>query len=85
MLNIEYQSTCILIMSSCDEFVFIVLDENKPKIKKWNTWWEALTNKDVEEIFKEILDDENYDIEYEIEEYRNSRLYNDLKCNDEEE
>ena len=85
MLNIEYQSTCILIMSSCDEFVFIVLDENKPKINKWNTWWEALTNKDVEEIFKEILDDENYDIEYEIEEYRNSRLYNDLKCNDEEE
>ena len=82
-LVIEYQSTCILIMSDCatEEFTFIALDEDNPKIKKWSTWWKVLTNEDVENIIKELLEGDYYDVEYEIHLYRKSSLYSLLLMN----
>ena len=89
--NIEYTSTCIVMLNDCgnDRFFIINIDDyatglHNVKMVAINTMWDGLTNNDVEEAIKTVLHNGGYDIEYELELYRESRLYNDLKCNDEE-
>jgi hypothetical protein len=53
------------------------------KMKIINTMWDGLTNDDVEQAIEEVLHNSGYDIEWEIEEYRNSDLYRQLKENEE--
>ena len=48
-----------------------------------DTYTDGLTNNDVEDAIKQVLHNGGYDIEHEIEEYRKSRLYEDLMGNEE--
>ena len=80
MYSIEYQSDYILIISnSNDEIYIICLDELKPKIVKINTYFTGLDNSQIEEAIKQVLHNGGYNIEYEIEAYRKSKLYQSIK------
>ena len=90
-MNIVYRSSCLLIIEDygLDRFYIINLDDYgigllQNKIKVINTFTCGLTNADIEESIEEVLHNGGYDIEEEIEIYRNSELYNMLVCNDEE-
>ena len=95
-LCIEYSSDIITILSdSVSEYFYFILLENSryyrnvekgyfPQLKI-DTFNDGLTNNDVENVIKELLKDSEHDIDYEIENYRESQLYNLLKCNDENE
>lgn len=75
MFEIEYQSNCILIVSSTNDEIYIIcLDEVNPKIVKINTFYLGLDNNQIEEGIKQVLNNSDYDIEFELEEYRQSRL-----------
>lgn len=80
MFEIEYQSECILIVSKDDEEIKVIsLDESNPKIVKINVWLVGLDNDTIEETIKQVLNNGGYDIDYEIELYRNSELYQNIK------
>ena len=76
MFEIEYQSDYILIINKDDEYIYIIcLDEVNPKIEKINTYYLGIDNDMIEEAIEKVLWNSGYDIEYEIEEYRHSNLY----------
>ena len=79
--NIEYNSNDILIISnnSNEEFWVICLDDFKPEIVKINTWLLGLSNSDIERAIETVLHNGGYDIEYELELYRDSDLYRNIK------
>ena len=79
--NIDYNSNDVLIISnnSGEEFWVICLDGLNPKIVKINAWLVGLDNDTIEEAIKQVLDNGVYDIDYEIELYRNSELYQNIK------
>ena len=80
MYSIEYQSDYILIISSYnDEFKIIGLDDVNPKIISIDTYFMGLDNNQIEEAIKKVLYNNCYDIEYELEQYRTSKLYHDIK------
>lgn len=84
-MGIEYNSNYILIVSKnwSEEILVIGLDNENPKIKTFYTWFNPPYNEDIENAIKEVLDNVEYDIEYEIEEYRKSKFYQMLKENEE--
>ena len=79
--NIEYNSNDILIISSNgnEEFLVICLDAINPKIVKINTWLTGLSNSDIEQAIETVLHNGGYDIEYELELYRDSDLFRNIK------
>lgn len=79
--NIEYNSNCILIVSNCsnEEFWVICLDSYNPKIVKINTWLTGLSNSDIERAIETVLHNGGYDIDYELELYRDSDLFRSIK------
>lgn len=82
MYILEYQSEseCILILSKDDEEIKVIsLDELNPKIVKINTYITGLDNEEIEEAIKQVLDNNLYDIDYEIELYRHSELYQSIE------
>lgn len=81
MFEIEYQSDYILIVSNrhYDELFIICLDNLNPKIVKINTYFTGLDNSQIEEAIKQVLNNSDYNINYEIEQYRNSKLYKNIK------
>lgn len=80
MFEIEYQSDYILIISNSNvELYIICLNEYNPKIVKINTYFTGLDNNQIEEAIKQVLHNGGYDIEYEIEQYRKSKLYQSIK------
>ena len=83
-LNVEYYSNVILI--TFDTFTevtrVIFIDTKQPKIKEY-TWYAPITINDIEKDIKEMLDNTSYDIEYEIDNFRCSNLYQLLKENEE--
>lgn len=83
-IGVEYSSDYILIVSNCntEEFKVIGLDNDNPKIKSFDTWNDGLTNEEVEKAIREVLSVEKYDIDYELEKYRSSRLWADLDYNE---
>lgn len=79
MFEIEYQSDYILIISNTNDEIYIIyLDELKPKIVKINTFFTSLDNDMIEESIKQVLHNGGYDIDYELEKYRESKLYHQL-------
>ena len=89
--NILYTSTCLLIIEdyAYDRVSIINVSDYDLGLQKTNiytidTYTDGLTNSDVEDAIKQVLHNGGYDIEYEIEEYRKSRLYEDLRGNDNE-
>ena len=87
--NILYTSTCLLIVEdyAYDRVAIINISDYElglqtTKMLIIDTYTDGLTNNDVEEAIKQVLHNGGYDIEYEIEEYRTSQLYNDLRGND---
>lgn len=79
MFEIEYQSDYILIVSNTnDELYIICLDVVNPKIVKINTFFTGLDNDMIEEAIKQVLHNGGYDIDYELEKYRESKLYHQL-------
>ena len=92
MLDLEYYSKFILICCNVENDRFIIINLNDyelglqtTKMVVIDTFVDGLTNFDVEMAIKEVLnDDDHYDIDYELEEYRKSRLYEILRCNDDE-
>lgn len=79
MFEIEYQSDYILIVSNTnDELYIICLDDVNPKIVKIDTFFTGLDNDMIEEAIKQVLHNGGYDIEYELEKYRESKLYHQL-------
>ena len=85
MFEIEYQSDYILIVSNTnDELYIICLDDVNPKIVKINTFFTGLDNSTIEEAIKQVLHNGGYDIEYELEHYRKSKLYQNIKEYDQE-
>lgn len=86
MYEIEYQSDYILVISNTDEEILVIsLDKYNPKIEFINTYITGLDNNDIEEAINQVLDNGSYDIEYEIELYRNSKLYHLLEENNQNE
>lgn len=88
-LDFEYSSSCILILSnpSNDKISIIRVDDFDIGFKTTNmividTFTEGLSNEDVEAAIRQVLNDD-YDIDYEIELYHDSRLYAFLKENEE--
>ena len=80
MFEIEYQSDYILIVSNTsDELYIICLDEYNPKIVKINTYFTGIENDMIEEAIKQVLNNSDYNINYEIELYRKSKLYQNIK------
>ena len=79
--SIEYNSNDILIISSNgnEEFLVICLDVINPKIVKINTWLTGLSNSDIEQAIETALHNGGYDIEYELELYRDSDLFRNIK------
>ena len=87
--DIEYVSSCLLMINDWhhDKFYVINIDDYQEglintKMIIINTYTDGLTNNDVEEAIKQVLHNGGYDIEYEIEEYRESRLYENLRGNE---
>lgn len=88
--NILYTSTCLLIIEDyAYNRVSIInvsdyeLGLQTTKMLIIDTYTDGLTNADVENAIEQVLHNSGYDIEYEIEEYRTSQLYNNLRGNDE--
>ena len=80
MFEIDYQSDYILIVSKDDEEIKVIsLDESNPKIVKINVWLVGLDNDTIEEAIKQVLNNGGYDIDYEIELYRHSELYQSIE------
>ena len=80
MYSIEYQSDYILIISNSNAEIYIIcLDDVNPKIVKINTFFTSLDNDMIEESIKKVLHNGGYDIKYEIELYRNSKFYQNIK------
>ena len=80
MYIIDYQSDYILIVSKDEEEIRVIsLDELNPKIVKINVWLVGLDNDTIEEAIKQVLNNSGYDIDYEIEEYRHSELYQSIE------
>ena len=80
MYIIDYQSDYILIVSKDDEEIKVIsLDELNPKIVKINVWLVGLDNDTIEEAIKQVLHNGGYDIDYEIELYRHSELYQSIE------
>ena len=80
MYIIDYQSDYILIVSKDEEEIKVIsLDELNPKIVKINVWLVGLDNDTIEEAIKQVLNNGGYDIDYEIEEYRHSELYQSIE------
>ena len=86
-MNIEYESITsriVVIYDINEDNVYVVgLETNK--IEKINTFMYGLTNDDVEEMIKKVLQNSAFDIEEEIEQYRDSKMYKLLKKEEEEE
>lgn len=90
--NIVYMSDSIIMIEDFgnDRFYITQVFNNyslglqNTKMKIVNTMWDGLTNDDVELAIEEVLHNSGYDIEWEIEEYRNSDLYQQLKGNEAE-
>lgn len=88
--NIVYMSDSLIMIEDFgnDRFYITQVFNNyslglqNTKMKIINTMWDGLTNNDVEQAIKEVLHNEGYDIELEIEEYRNSDLYQQLRGNE---
>ena len=90
--DIEYVSNCLLMINDWhyDKFYVIKLDSKrygelglvKTQMVVFDTYTDGLTNSDVEDAIRQVLND-NYDIDYEIEKYRESRLYENLRGNEE--
>lgn len=80
MFEIEYQSDYILIVSNTNDEIYIIcLDDVNPKIVKINTYFTGLDNSQIEEAIKQVLHNGGYNIEYEIEAYKKSKLYQSIK------
>ena len=80
MYIIDYQSDYILIVSKDEEEIRVIsLDELNPKIVKINVWLVGWDNDTIEEAIKQVLNNSGYDIDYEIEEYRHSELYQSIE------
>lgn len=80
MYIIDYQSDYILIVSKDEEEIRVIsLDELNPKIVKINVWLVGWDNDTIEEAIKQVLNNGGYDIDYEIEEYRHSELYQSIE------
>lgn len=80
MYILEYQSECILILSKEDEEIKVIsLDELNPKIVKINTYITGFDNEEIESAIKQVLDNNLYDIDYEIKLYRHSELYQSIE------
>lgn len=79
--SIEYNSNIILIISNNgnEEFWVICLDSYNPKIVKINTWLTGLSNSDIERAIETVLHNGGYDIDYELELYRDSDLFRNIK------
>lgn len=88
--NIVYMSDSLIMIEDFgnDRFYITQVFDNynlglqNTKMKIINTMWDGLTNADIEQAIEEVLHNSGYDIEWEIEEYRNSQLFNDLKGNE---
>lgn len=82
--GVEYSSDYILIVSDCrnEDFIVIALIDDFPKMKRFHTWYNPIDNEEIENTIIELLDSNIYDIDYEIEQYRCSRLYRDLEENE---
>lgn len=84
-MGIEYNSDYILIVSKnwSEDILVIGLDDINPKIKVFHTWFNPPYNEDIENAIEEVLHNSGYDIEYELELYRESKFYQMLKENEE--
>lgn len=79
MYSIEYQSDYILIISHSDDEIYIIcLDEYNTKIVKINIYFTRIENDMIEEAIKKVLNSGSYDISYELEQYRESKLYQNI-------
>ena len=90
-MNILYTSSCLVMLEDyCYERFYVInvndydLGLQDTKMLVIDTYTNGLTNNDVEDAIKQVLHNGGYDIEYEIEEYRKSRLYEDLRGNEDE-
>ena len=85
-MEVWYSSSCLVMLFevSNDNFYVINLEDNNSRTKKIETLWQGLTNQDVIDSIKEVLN-EDYDVDYEIELYKSSKLFQDLICNDMED
>ena len=85
-MEVWYSSSCLIMLFevSKDNFYVINLEDNNSRTKKIETLWQGLTNQDVIDSIKEVLN-EDYDVDYEIELYKSSKLFQDLICNDMED
>lgn len=80
MFEIEYQSECVFIISnSNNELKVVLLDDINLKIETINYYFTVVENDMIEEAIKKVLNSGDYDIEYEIEAYRKSKLYQSIK------
>lgn len=80
MYEIEYQSDYILIISNSNDDLYIIcLDDVNPKMVKIDTYFTGLDNDMIEEAIKKLLNNSDYDISYEIAQYKKSKLYQDIK------
>lgn len=80
MFEIEYQSECIFIISSSNnELKVVLLDDINLKIETINTYFTGIENDMIEKAIKKVLNNGDYDISYEIEQYRKSKLYQSIK------
>ena len=80
MYILEYSSEYILIVSNTNDEIYIIcLDDVNPKIVKINTYFVGLDNDMIEEAIKQVLHNGGYDIDYEIELYRHSELYQSIE------
>lgn len=86
-MNIEYESVTsrvVIIFDNDNENIYVVGLETS-KIEKQVTWLCGLTNNDVEDMIKKVLENSGFDVEEEIEQYRDSKMYQLLKKEEEEE
>lgn len=85
---IEYSSDHLLFVSDygspLESFYFILLDEQLKRIEKIDTYYECITTQDAINVIKRLLNDTSYDVEHEIELFKNSELFEVLKCNDDQ-
>ena len=85
-MEIWYSSSCLVMLFEVrnDNFYVVNLEDKNSRTKKIETFWQGLTNQDVIDTIKEVLN-EDYDVDYEIELYKSSKLFQDLICNDMED
>lgn len=83
-MNIEHNTKTILIIDNYveDELIVFNLDLNIKKTHCYGLW--GIDNEEVIDMIKSVLNDD-YNIEYEIEEYKKSEMYKLLKEEEEEE